>query len=143
MSTRSLIAYQTADQITGVYCHSDGYPEWTGRILHRCFDTDAKVRQLVTRDLSGLARDGTPEYYNEDEALPLAACPLTDLLTVAQEYSAEYIYLWRDNAWHVGKFLGGKLFMGGRWTGSENLQPLAPILEKIRPWPPSGEIQLP
>ena len=58
MSTRCLIAVINADG-TGqyIYCHSDGYPEWNGRLLLTYYPTKEKALEIMALgDLSALGR---------------------------------------------------------------------------------------
>lgn len=47
MSTRSRIGYtDETGRIHSVYCHSDGYPEYVGKVLKKFYDTD-KTKELI------------------------------------------------------------------------------------------------
>lgn len=56
MSTRSMIAVQNVDgTILSVYAHWDGYLENNGRILLEKYNTEDKVRELISKgDISSL-----------------------------------------------------------------------------------------
>lgn len=56
MATRSFICHQNKiGKYTYVYCHSDGYLEWNGRILHDSYNTRQKVIDLLNHgDISSL-----------------------------------------------------------------------------------------
>lgn len=56
MSTRSNIGIINADgSVTTVYCHSDGYPSGVGKTLREHYNTEEKVRELLSLgDLSVL-----------------------------------------------------------------------------------------
>jgi hypothetical protein len=47
MSTRSVIVRKTDNGYQGIYCHSDGYPEHTGRILTEHYTEPAKIAELM------------------------------------------------------------------------------------------------
>lgn len=48
MATRSFIGKRLPNgKITGVYCHSDGYPEHNGKILKEHYSDPAKVDALL------------------------------------------------------------------------------------------------
>ena len=49
MSTRSYIGYFDPIENSGkvVYCHSDGYPEWTGKKLNQHYTNSQKIIALV------------------------------------------------------------------------------------------------
>lgn len=59
MSTRSSIAILNHDgTVTSIYCHSDGYPSYNGKILLEHYTTEEKVRELLAYgDMSILAPD--------------------------------------------------------------------------------------
>lgn len=49
MSTRSYIGIENSDKtVAAVYCHSDGYPSYNGRILLENYDTAEKVNELLS-----------------------------------------------------------------------------------------------
>ena len=48
MSTRSGIAFQDKNgKIVGIYCHSDGYPSYVGRILNEHYTSVSKIKSLM------------------------------------------------------------------------------------------------
>jgi len=57
MSTRSRIGIINQDgTIESVYCHQDGYPEYTGFILENFYTNEKLVRNLLSKgDLSNIA----------------------------------------------------------------------------------------
>jgi len=57
MSTRSRIGILNQDgTIESVYCHQDGYPEYTGFILKNFYTNEKLVRNLLSKgDLSNIA----------------------------------------------------------------------------------------
>jgi hypothetical protein len=59
MSTRSAIIIENEDGTAeGIYCHSDGYPGWNGKILLEHYQDEAKVRALIALgDISSLAAE--------------------------------------------------------------------------------------
>jgi len=63
MSTRSAIVVLCDDgKFRGVYCHSDGYPSWVGRILEESYNSITKAEKLVALgDLSQLGPKLTPD----------------------------------------------------------------------------------
>lgn len=67
MSTHAYIA-EKVDEINArvIYCHADGYPEWTGDLLFRCYNTPDKVTELIDLgDISVLY-----EKLNPDSSKP-------------------------------------------------------------------------
>ena len=57
MSTRSRIGILNTDgTVESVYCHQDGYPEYTGFILENFYTNEKLVRNLLSKgDLSNIA----------------------------------------------------------------------------------------
>lgn len=54
MSTHAYIAEKIDNnQVRVIYCHTDGYLEWTGDLLSRCYNTPEKVKELI--DLGDLS----------------------------------------------------------------------------------------
>ena len=47
MSTSAAIIMKTATGYAGIYCHSDGYKEHTGKILKEHYSDAAKVEKLI------------------------------------------------------------------------------------------------
>ena len=71
MSTMCLIARQTSeDEYRAIYCHSDGYPSYTGAMLVNYCNTPEKVDKLLKLgDLSILKKklDPDPHYPHNFE----------------------------------------------------------------------------
>lgn len=129
MSTRALIAIEEdRERFTGVYLHSDGYPEHTGKMLLENYQTETLVRGLLALgDLSSLGAEvgeqqpfyGRPDRvegvrnwclaYHRDrgdnwgDSMPLHWTGRytfeMSLLTV--HWYFEWAYLFRDGAWLV------------------------------------------
>lgn len=70
MSTRSRIGIlRKTGIVESVYCHSDGYPNWNGRILLKHYSERAKIEELLKLGgLSSLAAEiGTSNPFNDRE----------------------------------------------------------------------------
>ena len=78
-------------QIRRIYCHYDGYPAWTGRILAENYNTTEKVEALISLgNLSTL--DTTLETcsaYHRDRGEPLEI-----MKGYAFRAEVDYVYLW-------------------------------------------------
>jgi hypothetical protein len=118
MSTRSFIAKVTDDGYRSVYCHSDGYPDYVGRILRDHYADPAKVVALI--GLGNLSRLGPeigekhdfnnygmdrPDWclaYGRDrgDAQQEAGEDATfdELATSARESNAEWLYIFAPAA---------------------------------------------
>lgn len=66
MSTRSTIGIRREDgSVTKIYCHWDGYIEWTGAILQKYYNTADKVEKLLALgNLSVLGPEIGPDDPN-------------------------------------------------------------------------------
>ena len=120
MSTRSNIGIINRDgTIEMIYCQSDGYPSWNGRILLENYSNEDKVRALLALgDISSLDQE-IGEQHDFDENYELAQRNHwthaygrdrgeTDVnsrtvadLTKAVSAMEEYLYLWdcKTNTW--------------------------------------------
>jgi hypothetical protein len=63
MSTRSTITVRTGkNERKSIYCHSDGYPSYTGKMLLEHYSDQAKLEKLVSLgDLSVLKKNIDPK----------------------------------------------------------------------------------
>ena len=116
MSTRSYIIQKLGDGYAGVYCHWDGYPEHTGKLLHDNYTTGSAVSDLIgLGDLSILAAtiDGCKAYRDRGDAWefckPRKAGELSELVAVADESGCEHVYYFDGRLWQHA-VLGSELF---------------------------------
>lgn len=66
MSTRSHIGFIKGNQITYIYCHFDGYPEYNGRILQEHYTDKEKIQELINLgDISCLNKNLSPKEGEE------------------------------------------------------------------------------
>jgi len=66
MSTRSHIGFIKGNQITYIYCHFDGYPEYNGHMLQKYYTDKEKVENLVNLgDISVLKENLSPKEGEE------------------------------------------------------------------------------
>lgn len=47
MSTKCIIAINDGKSVKAIYCHWDGYPRWTGRILNENYTDANKINRLI------------------------------------------------------------------------------------------------
>ena len=107
MATRSLIGIKLGDYIKTIYCHWDGYPENNGQLLVENYTSPSAVFDLLDLgDLSSLAE--TPakcKAYHRDrndpwEMVESRDVDTSELMSVAKDYDAEYVYIYNDeNEW--------------------------------------------
>ena len=121
MSTRCLIVKDYGNKFKAIYCHWDGYPEYTGDMLETYYNNDSIIDELLELgDISYLGKRISP-YANEEHSfdspikdVTLAYCRdrgeekyirefknLNQVINNAKDSWCEYLYLWRNNIWEV------------------------------------------
>jgi hypothetical protein len=113
MSTRSRIGIELADgSILSAYHHSDGYPEWLGRILKTHYNSYEKASALTdggdmscawtterwTNDLPDHHRQTYgPQYYSQrgEDCPPRLDANLNEYLSDGEEYA----YVFTNGEW--------------------------------------------
>lgn len=101
MSTRSRIGYVDGDYVRSVYCHSDGYLEYNGRILFEHYGNLEAVKSLVALgDISFLGE--TLDYMDEEHP----------------EGTRDY-HRWRNEEIRVATSLGIKNYFRDAFDGWE------------------------
>ena len=106
MGTRSRVAVMHGTVCKSVYCHYDGYLDYTGRILQSHYDS-ALANALIARgDNSGVKE--TLEEMNfyadrdEDNVSWQVAHTFEEFLDQVQGCGGEYYYVMRDGVWYAG-----------------------------------------
>lgn len=115
MATRAMIGMIRDDgTVRAIYSHWDGYPAHVGMLLHRFYQTDAAVKELLDcGDVSSLGPtldettfynelriEGAPvHYYAESEAKTFA--DVTEAVRYYDECWCEYFYTFEDGIWWV------------------------------------------
>ena len=118
MGTRSRVGVMHGDICKSVYCHYDGYLDYTGRLLLENYDS-ATANQLVARgDNSGI-RETLEEmnFYEDREAQGedvnefLKSTPwdpweiahsFEEFLEQVEGCCGEYYYVMKDGVWYAG-----------------------------------------
>ena len=106
MGTRSRVAVMHGDVCKSVYCHYDGYLEYTGEILHRHYDSIAANALIARGDNSGVKE--TLEEMNFYEARGerdvgyQVAHSFEQFLEQVHGCGGEYYYVMRDGVWYAG-----------------------------------------
>ena len=115
MGTRSLVAVMHGSVCKSVYCHYDGYLQYTGEILHKHYDSTAANLLVALGDNSGVKE--TVEEMNfckvrgeedEDVSQFLASTPwriahtFDEFLDQVSACGAEYYYIMKDGVWYAG-----------------------------------------
>ena len=106
MGTRSRVGVMHGTVCKSVYCHYDGYLEYTGELLHKHYDS-VKANALVARgDNSGVQE--TVEEMNfytdrgEEDVGYSVAHTFEEFLEQVEGCWAEYYYVMKDGVWYVG-----------------------------------------
>lgn len=115
MGTRSLVAVMHGDVCKSVYCHYDGYLDYTGRILLEHYDSTAANALVARGDNSGVKetldgmnfyedRDSTGEDVSEFlKSTPWAvAHSFDEFLEQVYDCGGEYYYVMKDGVWYAG-----------------------------------------
>ena len=111
MSTRSEIAVQVKDseEIRSIYCHSDGYVDYNGRMLQNNYNSyDLAMSIINENDCSVLCETITESrFYNtwRDEGTKYKSFEREYFFmeTFNHDIFAEYIYLFKNDEWHVSE----------------------------------------
>lgn len=108
MSTRSSIAIKNKDgSISAVYCHWDGYLENNGILLFEYYNTEEKVRELLSfGDISSLAVSIEKcEFYHRDRGEELRKPEniknIRNFVKLFSDAWCEYFYLFDNGVWYV------------------------------------------
>ncbi len=115
MGTRSRVAVMHGDVCKSVYCHYDGYLEYTGQILNDFYGS-VEANELVARgDNSGVKETleemnfyGDSESNGEDvqefvDSTPWSvAHSFEEFLERVEGCCGEYYYVMRDGVWYAG-----------------------------------------
>ena len=106
MGTRSRVGVMHGDICKSVYCHYDGYLNYTGEILNRHYDS-ALANQLVARgDNSGVKETlDVMNFYgdpSQDDVGYHIARTFEEFLEQVQGTGCEYYYVMRDGVWYAG-----------------------------------------
>jgi hypothetical protein len=126
MSTRSRIGILNGnDAITSVYCHSDGYPSWNGKVLLENYQTTEKITELLSYgDISSLypsigtkhgfdlsqRPEGVSTFYKRDRNetdVDANTSPASEYGTLCDSCDAEFAYLFKEGEWYVSPVKSG------------------------------------
>ena len=128
MSTRSAIGVMHGDKIKAIYCHSDGYLKYNGKVLLANYDSSKANHLVAMGDMSVLGKEiGEKIDFNDsmerDTDGISKQCRFygrdrnesgTDFSVFFSDQElfdgvdAEYFYLMKDDAWFVSR--------GAEWT---------------------------
>ena len=105
MGTRSNIAYKKSDgKIVSMYCHYDGYPQYNGVMLHKHYNTKEKARALVDNGYqSGLEETVEKSNLRRVHEDPPTTYHSFHAFIMDINFDIEYVYLFKDDAWHYAE----------------------------------------
>ena len=118
MGTRSRVGVMHGNVCKSVYCHYDGYLEYTGKLLLENYDS-ATANELVARgDNSGVQKTlDVMNFYSERGETDVSwqvAHNFEEFLEQVDNCGGEYYYIMRDGVWYAGCVYGAKgLVMNG------------------------------
>lgn len=137
---RAAIARWNEDEtITAIYCHNDGYPEYTGRILAEHYTEESKVKALLALGSISQLRpklkpvNGTKHTFDEpqkdvtiayhrDRKEPLYISEYASFEQFVKaapgDFDAEYLYLFEAGDWFCKDVRNGGLFKVRNSKGS-------------------------
>ena len=115
MGTRSRVGVMHGDVCKSVYCHYDGYLDYTGQILQKHYDSTLANMLVARGDNSGVKETiDEMNFYEDREAqgedveefvnsTPWAvAHTFEEFLDQVESCCGEYYYVMRDGVWYVG-----------------------------------------
>ena len=106
MGTRSRVGVMHGTVCKSVYCHYDGYLDYTGRILLSKYDSTLANMLIARGDNSGVKE--TLEEMNfysdrdEDNVSWQVAHTFEEFLEQVEGCCGEYYYVMRDGVWYAG-----------------------------------------
>ena len=106
MGTRSRVAVMHGDVCKSVYCHYDGYLDYTGRILLSHYDSTAANALIARGDNSGVKEtlEGMNFYSDrgEEDVSWQVAHSFDEFLEQVNNCHGEYYYVMKDGVWYAG-----------------------------------------
>lgn len=138
MGTRSRVAVMHGDVCKSVYCHYDGYLDYTGRILMAHYDSTAANMLVARGDNSGVKETIEDMNFYEDreaqgedvteflDSTPWqVAHSFEEFLEQVDQCCGEYYYVMKDGVWYAGAVYATEGLI------KNGLVPLAQALETL------------
>lgn len=109
MGTRSRVAVMHGDVCKSVYCHYDGYLEYTGEILHKYYDSTLANALIARGDNSGV-KETLEEMnfyadrggYDGQVVEWRVAHSFEEFLDQVHGCGGEYYYVLQGGVWYCG-----------------------------------------
>ena len=106
MGTRSRVGVMHGDKCKSVYCHYDGYLDYTGRILLAHYDSTAANALIARGDNSGVKETvAEMNFYSdrgEEDVSWQVAHSFEEFLEQVEGCCGEYYYVMKDGVWYAG-----------------------------------------
>ena len=106
MGTRSRVGVMHGNVCKSVYCHYDGYLEYTGKLLLENYDSALANQLVALGDNSGVQKTlGDMNFYSdrgETDVSWQVAHTFEEFLDQVQGCGGEYYYVMRDGVWYAG-----------------------------------------
>ena len=106
MGTRSRVGVMHGNVCKSVYCHYDGYLDYTGRILLEHYDSTAANALVARGDNSGVKETiDEMNFYSdrgEEDVGYQVAHTFEEFLDQVEGCCGEYYYVMRDGEWYAG-----------------------------------------
>lgn len=106
MATRAFIGLKQGDNIQVIYNHSDGYPEYLGKMLEQHYNSEEKVKELLSYGDVSILKPTIEDsiFYHRDRGeelqKPTAYRGLKHLaLSLKKDSFIEYIYIFDNGSW--------------------------------------------
>ena len=118
MGTRSRVGVMHGNVCKSVYCHYDGYLEYTGKLLLENYDSATANELVALGDNSGVQKTlGDMNFYSDRGETNVSwqvAHTFEEFLEQVHNCGGEYYYIMRDGEWYVGCIYATKgLVMNG------------------------------
>jgi hypothetical protein len=106
MGTRSRVAVMHGDVCKSVYCHYDGYLDYTGRILQKHYDSTLANALVARGDNSGVKETvDEMNFYSdrgEENVSWQVAHSFEEFLDQVHSCGGEYYYVMQNGVWYAG-----------------------------------------
>jgi len=106
MGTRSRVGIMHGTVCKSVYCHYDGYLDYTGRILLAHYDSTLANALIARGDNSGIKETlEDMNFYSdrgEENVSWQVAHTFEEFLEQVEGCCGEYYYVMRDGVWYAG-----------------------------------------
>ena len=106
MGTRSRVGVMHGNVCKSVYCHYDGYLEYTGKLLLENYNSALANQLVALGDNSGVQKtiEGMNFYSDrgETDVSWQVAHTFEEFLEQVHNCGGEYYYIMRDGEWYAG-----------------------------------------